>query len=109
MPSACREECVHWYCQGCLLRAQAAQAENNDGIVPKWIKCLGGCRMEDAFCPAEPVNNRLLIDLLDRSIPVIEKDGDTDGNDQPVGRHSIMKTLAIWGFSIGFAFALSNA
>jgi hypothetical protein len=61
--------CDHWYCHGCILDAQAAGAEN--GIVNEWIRCLGCCRTEDAFCPSKPNYHRLLIDLLHRSIPII--------------------------------------
>ena len=55
--------CDHYFCHGCILRRQAAIAEENNGRVPKWIPCMI-CRTKTAFCPSEPKYHRLLIDIL---------------------------------------------
>ena len=66
--------CGHWYCHGCILHDEAVEAESNNGIAPEWIPCLGLCTAtKDAFCPRKPNYHIFLIDLLDRSIPVIEE------------------------------------
>ena len=55
--------CDHYFCHGCILRQQAAIAEENDGKVPKWIPCMY-CKTQTAFRPSEPKYHRLLIDIL---------------------------------------------
>ena len=60
------QRCDHWFCHGCVLREQLRVAEENNGNVPKWIKCMH-CRENTSFNPAEPKYHRLLIDLLGRA------------------------------------------
>ena len=60
------QRCDHWFCHGCVLREQLRVAEENNGKVPKWIKCMH-CREKTSFNPAEPKYHRLLIDLLARA------------------------------------------
>ena len=55
--------CDHYFCHGCILKQQAAIAEENSGRVPKWIPCMY-CKTKTAFCPSEPKYHRLLIDIL---------------------------------------------
>ena len=55
--------CDHYFCHGCILRRQAAIAEENNGRVPKWIPCMV-CNTKTAFCPSEPKYHRLLIDII---------------------------------------------
>jgi len=107
--------CGHWYCHGCLLDAQAAQAEKSNGVAPEWIKCLGSCTTDDAFCPAEPVYNRLLISFLERSIPIIEKYCDTEDGDKPAAtgkqvealpRASAAPGLPLWSFLLSLSLGI---
>jgi len=60
------QRCDHWFCHGCVLREQLRVAEENNGRIPKWIKCMH-CREKTSFNPAEPKYHRLLIDLLARA------------------------------------------
>jgi len=60
------QRCDHWFCHGCILREQLRVAEENNGKIPKWIKCMH-CREKTSFNPAEPKYHRLLIDLLARA------------------------------------------
>ena len=60
------QRCDHWFCHGCILREQQRVAEENNGKVPKWIRCMH-CRGKTSFNPAEPKYHRLLIDLLARA------------------------------------------
>jgi len=60
------QTCDHWFCHGCVLREQLRVAEQNNGRIPKWIKCMH-CRASTSFNPAEPKYHRLLIDLLARA------------------------------------------
>eukprot|EP00985_Skeletonema_marinoi_P020743 scaffold12407_cov112-Skeletonema_marinoi.AAC.5 len=60
------QRCDHWFCHGCILREQLRVAEDNNGRIPKWIKCMH-CREKTSFNPAEPKYHRLLIDLLARA------------------------------------------
>eukprot|EP00956_Cyclotella_meneghiniana_P042684 scaffold249099_cov66-Cyclotella_meneghiniana.AAC.1 len=60
------QRCDHWFCHGCILREQQRVAEENNGRIPKWIKCMH-CKEKTSFNPAEPKYHRLLIDLLDRA------------------------------------------
>ena len=64
--SASSKSCDHYFCHGCILRQQAAIAEENDGKVPKWISCMV-CRTKTAFCPSQPKYHRMLIDILKQS------------------------------------------
>ena len=48
------------------MREQLRVAEENNGRIPKWIKCMH-CREKTSFNPAEPKYHRLLIDLLARA------------------------------------------
>jgi len=60
------QRCAHWFCQACILREQQRVAEENNGKVPKWIKCMH-CRETTSDIlhnPVEPKCHRLLIDLL---------------------------------------------
>eukprot|EP00984_Skeletonema_dohrnii_P028827 scaffold18977_cov76-Skeletonema_dohrnii-CCMP3373.AAC.2 len=57
------QRCDHWFCHGCILREQLRVAEENNGRIPKWLKCMH-CREKTSFNPAEPKYHRLLIDLL---------------------------------------------
>ena len=61
--SASSKSCDHCFCHGCILKQQAAIAEENGGKVPKWIPCMV-CRTKTAFCPSEPKYHRMLIDIL---------------------------------------------
>ncbi|EJK52449.1 hypothetical protein THAOC_28271, partial [Thalassiosira oceanica] len=54
------------FCHGCVLREQQRVAEDNNGRVPKWLKCMA-CREKTSFRPDEPKYHRLLIDLLGRA------------------------------------------
>ena len=54
------------FCHGCVLREQQRVAGNNNGRVPKWLKCMT-CRENTSFRPDEPKYHRLLIDLLGRA------------------------------------------
>ena len=60
------QRCDHWFCHGCIQREQVRVAEENNGKVPKWLKCMH-CREKTSFNPAEPKYHRLLIDLLARA------------------------------------------
>eukprot|EP00984_Skeletonema_dohrnii_P011964 scaffold4808_cov160-Skeletonema_dohrnii-CCMP3373.AAC.1 len=60
------QRCDHWFCHGYILREQPRVAEENNGRIPKWIKCMH-CREKTSFNPAEPKYHRLLIDLLARA------------------------------------------
>eukprot|EP00984_Skeletonema_dohrnii_P034770 scaffold33673_cov215-Skeletonema_dohrnii-CCMP3373.AAC.5 len=60
------QRCDHWFCHGCVLREQLRVAEENNGRIPKWIRCMH-CREKTSFNPAEPKYHRLLIDLLARA------------------------------------------
>eukprot|EP00985_Skeletonema_marinoi_P017450 scaffold9563_cov150-Skeletonema_marinoi.AAC.10 len=60
------QRCDHWFCHGCILREQLRVADENNGKVPKWIRCMH-CREKTSFNPAEPKYHRLLIDLLARA------------------------------------------
>eukprot|EP00984_Skeletonema_dohrnii_P027871 scaffold17571_cov154-Skeletonema_dohrnii-CCMP3373.AAC.1 len=60
------QRCDHWFCHGCVLREQLRVAEENNGKIPKWIKCMH-CREKTSFNPTEPKYHRLLIDLLARA------------------------------------------
>ena len=60
------QRCDHWFCHGCILREQQRVAEENNGKIPKWIRCMH-CREKTSFNPAEPMYHRLLIDLLARA------------------------------------------
>eukprot|EP00984_Skeletonema_dohrnii_P028828 scaffold18977_cov76-Skeletonema_dohrnii-CCMP3373.AAC.3 len=60
------QRCDHWFCHGCILREQLRVAEENNGRIPKWLKCMH-CREKTSFNPAEPKYHRLLIDLLARA------------------------------------------
>lgn len=68
------KKCDHWYCHGCILSAQAERAGRNNGRVPKTIPCLGSCTTENAFSPSKPKYHRMLINLLEQSIPVVVED-----------------------------------
>jgi len=48
------------------LREQLRVAEDNNGKIPKWLKCMT-CREKTSFRPDEPKYHRLLIDLLGRA------------------------------------------
>ena len=61
--------CQHKCCLGCILKQQAACAENNGGDVRETVDCME-CRRSGAFTPGEPNYHTLLIDLLEHSIPV---------------------------------------
>jgi len=61
--SASSKSCDHCFCHGCILKQQAAIAEEKRIKVPKWIPCMV-CRTKTAFCPSEPKYHRLLIDIL---------------------------------------------
>ena len=54
------------FCQGCVLREQQRVAEDRNGRVPKWLRCMA-CREKTSFRPDEPKYHRLLIDLLGRA------------------------------------------
>ncbi|EJK61789.1 hypothetical protein THAOC_17659 [Thalassiosira oceanica] len=54
------------FCHGCVLREQQRVAENDNGRIPKWLKCMT-CREKTSFRPDEPKYHRLLIDLLGRA------------------------------------------
>ena len=76
------QRCDHWFCHGCVLREQLRVAEENNGRVPKWIKCMH-CREKTSFNPAEPKYHRLLIDLLARAqkyaaAPRMKNGGETE-------------------------------
>ena len=58
--------CDHYFCHGCILREQLRVAEENNGRVPKWLKCML-CKEKTSFCPSEPKYHRLLIDLVGRA------------------------------------------
>ena len=58
--------CDHYFCHGCILKQQAAIAEENGVRVPKWIPCMI-CKTKTAFCPSEPKYHRLLIDILKKA------------------------------------------
>ena len=60
------QRCDHWFCHGCILSEQRRVAVENNGRLPKWIKCMH-CRAKTSFNPAEPMYHRLLIDLLSRA------------------------------------------
>jgi len=60
------QRCDHWFCHGCILREQLRVADENNGRIPKWIKCMH-CRASTSFNPAAPKYHRLLIDLLARA------------------------------------------
>jgi len=60
------QRCDHWFCHGCILREQQRVAEESNGKISKWIKCMH-CREKTSFNPAEPKYHRLLIDLLARA------------------------------------------
>ena len=60
------QRCDHWFCHGCILKEQLRVAEENNGKLPKWLKCMR-CREKTSFNPAEPKYHRLLIDLLGRA------------------------------------------
>ena len=63
--SASSKSCDHSFCHECILKQQAAIAENN-GRVPKWIPCMI-CRTKTAFCPSEPKYHQMLIDILQKA------------------------------------------
>eukprot|EP00984_Skeletonema_dohrnii_P031969 scaffold25258_cov184-Skeletonema_dohrnii-CCMP3373.AAC.4 len=52
------QRCDHWFCHGCILREQLRVAEENNGRIPKWLKCMH-CREKTSFNPAEPKYHRL--------------------------------------------------
>ena len=60
------QKCDHWFCHSCILKEQIRIAEENNGRIPKWIRCMI-CREKTSFNPAEPKYHRLLIDLLGRA------------------------------------------
>ena len=64
--SASSKSCDHCFCHGCILKRQAAIAEENDGKIPRWIPCMT-CRTMTAFCPSEPKYHRMLIDILKKA------------------------------------------
>ena len=57
---------VFRFCHGCVLREQQRVAEDRNGRVPRWLKCMA-CREKTSFRPDEPKYHRLLIDLLGRT------------------------------------------
>ena len=56
-------KCDHYFCHGCILKRQIAIAEENNGRVPKWIKCYY-CNRKTSFCPSEPKYHTLLIEWI---------------------------------------------
>ena len=65
------KSCDHWFCHGCIIE-EHFRLSGESGSVSKWIKCMV-CRQNAAFCPSKPIYHRMLIDLLDRCIPVKEE------------------------------------
>ncbi|EJK44894.1 hypothetical protein THAOC_36531, partial [Thalassiosira oceanica] len=66
LPVLSSSRCDHWFCHGCIFREQLRVAEDNNGKIPKWLKCMT-CREKTSFRPDEPKYHRLLIDLLGRA------------------------------------------
>lgn len=60
------QRCDHWFCHGCIVREQQRVAQENNGKIPKWLRCMY-CKEKTAFCPEAPKYHRLLIDLLGRA------------------------------------------
>ncbi|EJK60412.1 hypothetical protein THAOC_19241, partial [Thalassiosira oceanica] len=66
LPVLSSSRCDHWFCHGCILSVQLRVAEDNNGKVPKWLRCMT-CREKTSFRPDEPKYHRLLIDQLRRA------------------------------------------
>jgi len=64
--SASSKSCDHYFCHGCILKQQAAIAEQKRVEARKWIPCMV-CKTKTSFCPSEPKNHRLLIDILKKA------------------------------------------
>jgi len=65
--------CQHFYCHGCILKRQSSLAQKNNGEVPEVISCME-CRKRGSFCPSNPTYHRMLIGLLESSIPIVTEE-----------------------------------
>ena len=94
--SASSKSCDHCFCHGCILKQQAAIAEENDGKVPKWIPCMV-CRTKTAFCPSEPKYHRVLIDILREAkwtdTAEVKEEPNANNNDEIPARDEMLLSM----------------